>query len=137
MCRLLQILNGVYLLSAGPLVTGCILTLVGDWRCLAMFLISGVSSFRALCAVGEELCYVFLTPLDRLLIFLLGDAFAVLGCHFSLDSFFFLSFWRGLIVKVLLRGVLIDRLHALDAVELGGCSFFALVNPARHPLFDD
>ena len=28
-------------------------------------------------------------------------------------------------MKVLLRGVLIDRLPALDAVELGGCSFFA------------
>ena len=68
---------------------------------------------------------MFLTPLDRLLIFLLGDAFAVLGCQFSLDSFFVLSFRRGLIVKVLLRGVLIDRLPALDAVELGGCSFFA------------
>ena len=27
-------------------------------------------------------------------------------------------------MKVLLRGVLIDRLPALDAVELGGCSFF-------------
>ena len=53
----------------------------------------------------------FLTPLDRLLIFLLGDAFAVLGC-------------QALIVKALLRGVLIDRLPALDAVELGGCSFF-------------
>ena len=68
---------------------------------------------------------MFLTPLDRLLIFLLGDAFAVLGCQFSLDSFLVLSFRRGLIVKVILHGVLIDRLPALDAVELGGCSFFA------------
>ena len=63
-----------------------------------------------------------LTPLDRLLPSLLGDAVAVLGCQVPLDSFFVLSFRRRLIVKLLLRGVLIDRLPALDAVELGGCS---------------
>ena len=64
-----------------------------------------------------------MTPLDRLLLFLLGDAFAVLGCQFSLDSFLILSFWRELIVRVLLCEVLIDRLPVLDAVEFGGCSF--------------
>ena len=63
-----------------------------------------------------------LTPLDWLLPSLLRDAAAVLGCQVPLDFFFVLSFWRRLIVKLLLRGVLIDRLTALEAVELGGCS---------------
>ena len=63
-----------------------------------------------------------LTPLDRLLPSLLGDAAAVLGCQVPLVFFFVLSFWRRLIVKLLLRGVLIDRLTALEFVELGGCS---------------
>ena len=67
-----------------------------------------------------------MTPLDRLLLFLLGDAFVVLACQFSPDPFFILSFRRGLIVKVLLHGVLINRLPVLDAVELGGCSSLVL-----------
>ena len=32
-----------------------------------------------------------------------------------------LSFWRGMILKLLLLGVLVDRLVALDAVEVVGC----------------
>ena len=75
-----------------------------------------------LCALWAMNCVLLLTPLDWLLLFLLEDDFAVLSCQSSLDSFFILSSWRGLIVKVLLRGVLIDCLPALDAVELGGCS---------------
>ena len=113
---MLQILNGVYLLSAGPLVTGCILTLVGDWRCLAMFLISGVSSFRALCAVGEELCSVFDATRSAVDI----PAWRCFRCpQLSIFTGFFLRlvFLAGLIVKVLLRRCFINRLPVLDAVE--------------------
>ena len=63
-----------------------------------------------------------LTSINWLLPSLLGDAVAILGCQVPLGSFFVLSFRRRLIVKLLLRRVLINRLPALDAVELGGCS---------------
>ena len=36
-------------------------------------------------------------------------------------GFLLLSFWRGMILKLLLLGVLVDRLVALDAVEVVGC----------------
>ena len=43
-------------------------------------------------------------------------------------GFLLLSFWRGMILKLLLLGVLVDRLVALDAVEVVGCilSFVSL-----------
>ena len=41
----------------------------------------------------------------------------------SATGFFLLSFRRGLILKLLLLGVLVDRLVALDAVECSGLCF--------------
>ena len=52
-----------------------------------LFLISG------LCALWARNCVLVLMPLDRLLPSPLGGAVAVLGCQFSLDSFFVLSFF--------------------------------------------
>ena len=71
--------------------------------------------------------FVFLlTLLDRLWPSLLRDAITVLGCLVPLDSFSILSFWCQLIAKLLLRGVLIDCLLTLDAMELGLLSFASL-----------
>ena len=72
-----------------------------------------------ICALWTRNCVLVLTPLDWLLPSLLGDDVAVLGCQVPLDSFFVLSFWWRLIVKLILHGVLIDHLPVLDAMELG------------------
>ena len=49
------------------------------------------------------------------------------NCIYSNSGFFFdLSFWWRLIVKLLLRGVLIDHLVVLDTVELGWLFFKSL-----------
>ena len=80
------------------------------------------------CALWARNCVLVLAPLDWLLPYPLGDDVAVLDCQVPLDSFFFLSFCQRLIMKLLLRGVLIEGLPALDAVELGGCSSRVLGN---------
>ena len=90
-----------------------------------MFLISDFSNFGALCAVGKELCSIVDVTRSAVDI----PAWICFRClRLSIFTGFFLRlvFSVGLIVKVLLRGVLINCLPALDAVELGGCSLQVL-----------
>ena len=86
---------------------------------------SGSCLILGRCAPWARNCVLVLTPLNWLLPSPLGDAVDVLGCQVPLDYFFVLSFRQRLIMKLLLHGVLINRLPVLDAVDLGGCSFSA------------
>ena len=119
---------GLALTSVGkPIFRGSFKTCcLKDWLCLMMFLNLGVSYFGALCDVGKELCSFADATCLAVAISAWRCCCCILVCQVPLDSFLVLSFWWGLIVKLLLHGVLIDCLVALDAVELGWLFFKSL-----------
>jgi len=91
-----------------------------------------ISYFGALCDVGKELCSFADATCLAVAISAWRCCCCMLVCQVPLDSFLVLSFWWGLIVKLLLHGVLIDCLVALDAVELGWLFFQSLGGSYLH-----